>query len=308
MAITTTKIYASTLAEQYASRLDGERLRRIAEAKTVESGLRMLGDYGYFYEHGGTIDGFVVEETNRLIEFITENAADEVVADALTLPFWYNNVKLSYKSRYVEIPPENYYRFQNDASKIADFDYSDCDGVLADTLTDLDAENERKPQNIDIAITCAMYKNLCSCRNRTLRKYFRAEVDMKNILTAARMHRLGIKNDREFIDGGTIDRDTLVEAADGKNFALLFMRTPYEEMADSLEQSDFSELYEFERGADEYLFYMTDSLCRNMSSYEPFLNYYTRARIELKAIKTALVCVKTDARDVFFARMPEIYK
>ncbi len=293
---------------QYASRLDGERLRRIAEAKTVESGLRMLGDYGYYYESGGTIDGFVVEETNRLIEFVTENASDEVVADALTMPFWYNNVKLSYKSRYVDVQPDMYYRLQNDAAKIAASDYSECDDALADALGTLDAENERKPQNIDIAITNAMYKNLCSCRNRILRKYFKAEVDMKNILTAARMHRLGLKNGEEFIGGGTLDRDTLIEAADGKNFALLFMRTPYEGMADSLEQSGFSALYEFEREADEYLFYMTDSLCQNMSSYEPFLNYYTRARIELKAIKTALVCVKTDARDVFFARMPEIYK
>ena len=307
MATTSTNVYANTLAVQYASRLDGERLRRIVEAKTVADGLRMLGDYGYS-TGGGTIDGFVVEETNRLIEFITECAATEEIASSLVVPFWYNNVKLAYKSRFVEVPPDSYYRLEKDAAKIAEGDYSDCDKALTEALQRLDADKESKPQNIDIAITNAMYSNLCSCRSRVLRKYFKAEVDMKNILTAARMHRLNITRDDEFIGGGNIPLDTLVEAAAGKDFGLLFMRTPYEEMADRLEQSGFNDLFEFEREADEHLFFMTDSLCQNMSSCEPFLNYYTRAKIELKAIKTALVCVKTNSRDVFFERMPDIYK
>ena len=308
MAVTSTKIYANTLAVQYASRLDGERLRRVAEAKTVAEGMRMLGDYGYSFLSGSTIDGFVVEETNRLIEFIADCAANESIANALVLPFLYNNVKLAYKSRYVDIPQDSYYRLDIDTDKIANGDYTDCDKTLAEALGYLDSENERKPQNIDIAITNAMYANLCSSKDRLLRKYFKAEVDMKNILTAARMRRLNIKREDEFIPGGKINIDDLVEAATGKDFSLLFVRTPYAEMAERLEQSNFENLYEFERESDEHLFYMTDSLCQDMSSYEPFLNYYTRARIELKAIKTALVCVKTDSRQTFFERMPDIYR
>ena len=53
---------------------------------------------------------------------------------------------------------------------------------------------------------------------------------------------------------------------------------------------------------------MTDRLCVDMTSDEPFMNYYARTRTELKTVKTALVCIKTNARDLFYTRIPNIYR
>ena len=302
-----TRIYDNTLALQLRSRMDGERLRRLVEAKTVDDGLKMLADYGYSYSQDGTIDGFIVGETNKLIEFVSESA-DERAASALLSEFIYNNVKLAYKSRFVEIPNDAYYDIPElDVDAIAHGDYKDCDDVMTAALEELDAAGEKKPQAIDRALTNAMFRAALSVPSLILKKYFRAEIDMTNILTAARMYRLGMTNENEFIAGGTISLDDLIEAASGKNFALCFGATPYADMAERLEKSDFTSLGAFEREADDFLFYMTDELAASMSSYKPFLNHYTSARIELKTIKAALVCIKTDSRETFYARRPDIY-
>lgn len=305
-----TVIYANTLAGSYAKRLDGERLRRIVDARSLPEAFKMLGDYGYGYDEGGSIDGFVIGESNKLIEFIADAVPSQAAADALIAPYWYNNVKLAYKARFVDIPMDAYYRVPLDAGRITLGDYGDCDKYLADALERLDAAGERKPQRIDIAITRAMYESAVKTPIKAIKKYYRAEIDMKNILTAARIKRLGLNAALadEFIDGGTIEFDTLIDAAGGKNFSLCFMGTKYEDMAELLEKSEFKGLGVFERQSDDYLFFMTDALCKNISSYEPLLNYYTEQRIELKTLKTALVCIKTDTRDTFFNRIPEMYR
>ncbi len=133
----TTKVYANTLAQFNARRMDGERLRRLVEAGSVDAALKMLADSG-FPTADGTIDGFIVAATDELIEFIEENAASRAAADALTAVFWYNNVKLAYKSRFAAMPTDAYYKIDRDAGKIAGGDYSDCDRYLTDALETLD--------------------------------------------------------------------------------------------------------------------------------------------------------------------------
>lgn len=306
MSIASTKIFANTLASLRSARMDGERMRRLVEARTIAEAFKMLGDYGYDYEPDGDIDAFIVGETDKLIEFICDAAANDRVKSALIAPFWYNNVKLAYKSKFIAVPDDAYYALDTDAAKIALGDYDDCDEFLAAALAELDAQGTRSPSEIDLAITRAMYKHILSCGIHVIKKYFRTEIDLKNILTAARLRRLGAVRD-EFIDGGTLKKSALTESLTVKNFCGCFFGTPYEDAAEGIEADGFRSLAKFESETDDYLFFMTDSLCAKMSSYEPFLNYYTKARVELKAIKTALVCVKTDSRDVFYKRMPKIY-
>lgn len=302
----TTKVYANTLAQFNARRMDGERLRRLVEAGSVDAALKMLADSG-FPTADGTIDGFIVAATDELIEFIEENAASSAAADALTAVFWYNNVKLAYKSRFAAMPTDAYYKIDRDAGKIAGGDYSDCDRYLTDALEALDAGGERRPQAIDLALTRAMYAYVLSCGVRSVERYFRTEIDLKNILTAARLRRLGAERD-EFIDGGTLDKDALIAAASQTTgFADAFIGTPYADAAEAIEANGFGELWRAERDLDDHLYCLTDRLCARMTSFEPFLNYYTRARIELKAVKTALVCVKTGTREAFFERCPKLY-
>ncbi len=303
----TTKVYANTAAVQYGKRLDGERLRRIVEAATVNDAFRMLADYGYAYQSGCSVDGFIVGETDRLIRFISDNAPNIRFANALTARFVYNNAKLAYKSRFAAVPADGYYNTDLDIAKIADGDYGDADGYMAEALTELDENNEKRPQVIDLVLTSAMYKSVLKCGIPAVKHYFRAEIDMKNILTAARMKRLGLSGD-EFLQGGTIDADTLSESVDAEHFAEPYEHTRYALFAERIELRDGGELWRAERETDDHLYFMTDSTVTDYSSYKPFLNYYTETLIELKTVKTALVCIKTNSRDEFYDRIPEIYK
>lgn len=303
----TTKVYANMLATVNSGRLDGERIRRVVECKTVGDAFKALADYGYAYRDGDSVDEFIVNETDKLIEFIEDVSPSESVKSALTARFVYNNAKLAYKSRFAEIPDDGYYDVSFDSKKIADGDYSETDKFMAEALEALDALSERRPQAIDMALTRAMYRKVLSCKSHVINKYFRAEIDMKNILTAARMHRLGTTGD-EFLDGGRIEKSVLDEAVTSDDFAGLFENTPHYEYAERIEANDFKDLWRAERDSDDYLYYLTDSDVKNFSSYKPLLNYYTGTLIELKTVKTALVCIKTDSRDIFYSRIPEIYK
>lgn len=301
------KIYANTLAQLASNKLDEERLRRVVEAPDVATALKMLGDYGYAVDANMSVDGFVVEQTDSLIEFVEENASSDGTADALTAPFRYNNAKLAYKSRFTVIPDDGYYRTALDPSLIVGGDYSQCDNDLSGVLVALDEAEEKRPQEIDLAVTRTMYKHILGVSAGAVKRYFRAEIDLKNILSAARMKRLGINRD-EFIDGGKIKLDKLRESVTADSFSECFAGTPYADAAERAEERNFSDLGAFEREADDFLCLMTDRLCVDMTSDEPFMNYYARTRTELKTVKTALVCIKTNARDLFYTRIPNIYR
>ncbi|MDE6294084.1 MAG: V-type ATPase subunit [Clostridiales bacterium] len=303
----TTRVFANMSAVYNSGRLNGERLRRTVESKTVPDAFKVLGDYGYVYSEGASVDAFIVGETNRLIAFVTEEAASVKIADALTARFKYNNAKLAYKSRFTAVPEDGYYATDLDVSKIANGDYSETDRFMSEALAMLDEQNESRPQAIDLALTRAMYNYILSCPLGIVKKYARAEIDMKNILSAARMKKLGISGD-QFISGGKIGVDTLVASLTEQPFSSNFERTLYAEYAERIESNDFADLWKSEMEADDYLYYLTHRDVAEYSSFTPFLNYYLETLIELKTVKTALVCVKTDSRDLFYKRIPEIYK
>ncbi len=304
----TTKVYANMAAVQDGKRTDGERLRRIVEAKTLGEAFKMLSDYGFYYTDGLSVDGFIVGETDRLIDFISNTAASETLKNALTARFVYNNAKLAYKSRFAPVPTDGYYAVELDCDKISKGNYEDTDKYMRAALVELDEAEERKPQAIDLALTRAMYKNVLSCGIPLVKKYFRAEIDMKNILSAARIRRLGMSFGDEFIEGGSISQERLAESTTAESFADCFDNTKFYEYAENIERDEFKELWRAEREADDYLYYLTDGAVTAFNSYRPFLNYYTETLIELKTVKTALVCIKTDTRGSFYERMPLLYK
>ena len=285
-----------------AGRLDAEKLRRIVECKQVSDAFKMLGDYGYAYSEGQSVDGFIVGETNRLIEFVTDNAPSEKLKEALLARFKYNNAKLAYKSRFAPVPGDGYYAVDLDVKAIADGDYSDADAFLADALTALDEQKCVNPLEIDLALTRAMYAYVLSLGLPIIKKYFRAEIDMKNILSFARMQKLNITGD-QFIQGGRVDVSRFED-----DFTDYLEQTPYAEYALRMAENDFSDLWKSELEADDYLLCMTRRDVADYGSLKPFLNYYTETLIELKTVKTALVCIKTDSRDIFYKRIPEIYR
>lgn len=219
-------------AQASADRLDGERLRRLIEAKSLADAFKMLGDYGFSYESGQTIDGFIVGETNRLIAFIEDVSPSDRVRDALTARFRYNNVKLAYKSRFTDVPSDGYYAV-GDGAAIARGDYDDADKFLLDALTELDEAGEKRPQAIDTALTRAMYAYVLACGVPSIIRYFRAEIDLKNILAAARMRRLSINRD-ELVAGGTLPISLVESAITCENFAEPFEGTKYAESVERL--------------------------------------------------------------------------
>lgn len=296
-----TTVYANMLFACESGRMTPERLRRLLDCKNIAEAFKMLGDYGYVYTRGDGVDGFIVGETNAFIDFLSEYVPNKKVLNSMLCRFKYNNCKLAYKSRFADVG-DGYYHLDLDVSAIKEGDYDGLPGYMQAALTELDTAKESSPQKIDIALTRAMYREALACKVPCIKKYFTVEIDMKNILTAARLRRLGLGSSDEFIDGGKVSADTLTEAIKG-DFASCFEHTDYADYAQAIADNDFAELWRAERDADEYLLLLTDSEVRSYTSSKPMLNFYTERLIELKTVKTALVCIKTNSRDMFFNRV-----
>lgn len=303
----TTRVYANALAAlNSANFLDEEKIRRLTDAATVSDCVKMLIDYGYGEPGVSDPDALIIGETNKLIEFVNENSPDQRAAYALNARFLYNNIKLFYKSRFARVDTSAVYATE-DVSAVAAKDYSALSSFAANALEKLD-EGEPSAEEIDLELTRAMYDDILSnAKSGLLKKYFRAEIDLKNISAAARARVLGVKYAGKFIEGGFVSVDELENSIDAKNFDACFYGTPYDDIAEKLAASDFKDFTDLERASDEYLFYLTDSLLISVTGDKPFLNYYTARLAELKTIKVVTVAVKTGRKSEVAPRIRRIY-
>ena len=176
----TTKVYANMLAECSGFRLDKERLRRIADAKTLAEAFKMLADYGY---GGGTvneqsydIDAFIDAETSKLIAYATTDAPDPYLARVLTARFLYGNVKAYYKARFTGENRAAAVYGMDDAELregIEKGNYVSLPAPMADALARLDerfAESAPDPKQIDVALTGAMFADMLYCARKAKSK------------------------------------------------------------------------------------------------------------------------------------------
>lgn len=303
----TTRVYANALAAlNSANFLDEEKIRRLTDAATVSDCVKMLVDYGYGEPGVVDPDALIIGETDKLIEFVNDNSPDPKAAYALNARFLYNNIKLFYKSRFSRVDTSLVYAV-GDVSQVANKDYFALSSFAATALEKLD-EGEPTAEEIDLELTRAMYEDILSnAKTALLKKYFRCEIDLKNISAAARARVLGVKYAGKFISGGFVSTEELEDSIEAKNFDACFYGTPYDEIAEKFVQSEFKDFTELERSSDEYLFYLTDSLLVSVTGDKPFLNYYTARLAELKTIKVITVAVKTGRKNEVAPRIRRIY-
>lgn len=305
----TTNVYANALALQNGARvLDSEKIRRLADATSSQELLKMLFDYGYGDATQKNVDELINFETAALLRFVQDDCQSESSAYCLCARFTYNNYKAAYKSRLTGREFFNvYYPIETDLiEKVRRKDYGDLPSVAAQALTELDEVNADAAM-IDRKLTAAMYEDIFSTvKDRLLKKYFMLEVDLNNVAAAYRARRLKIENFAdEFVRGGKIPLTDCEHAVTGKYFESAFYGTYVADAAELLVKENFA-AYECEK--DDYLFLMTDSLLFDMTSFKPFLNYYTTELIELKTIKTIACCVDGGNRDEVFKRLRCVYE
>lgn len=307
-------VYSNTLARINMGRLlNAEKLKRLSEAEYADA-LKMLAEYGYGGGVAGEdVDTVIARETNALIAFIEDDCVNAFARKALLNRFYYSNAKALYKARFVDVDlGAALYNVDLDMMGIVKGDYSELDAALVETLAYLDGlEPPIHPKTIDTVLTKAMYADslLCAKRShsRTLYKYFVSEIDLNNILSVLRAKTLGISADSVtdmLVEGGSLSNETLLSVltVDSGRIAEPFEKTPYAALLERLaEKVTFTT--EFETGADDYLYMLTESGAVSLDKFDVFLRYVLAQLTEFKMVKMILVCVKNGVKHEIAARM-----
>lgn len=312
------KIYANTLASYNAKFLmDGDRLRRLIDAGYPDA-LRVLQDYGWGDGLSEvTVDSLLAAETEKLVSFVRENSIGERVNNVLLAPFVFHNAKAAYKGRTAgaDVSRALYGGFTDVSDAVTEKDYSGLPDVLAEALEALDEESETSalsPRSIDMRITSAMYAYLLAEAkgDKAASKYVKSEIDLKNLLTLFRLRVLGDRKSLPelFIRGGSLDLGEMTKAleASAEAFNLFYARSVYSDVFEGVEKGA-SAITELETGIDEYLYALTLSGRDDFLSENPFVNYFHRAMLELKTVRTVLVCLKNNAADEIKRRLRAVY-
>lgn len=310
------KIFANTLASyEEKDLLDADKLRRLTDA-TYPEALRLLADFGWGDEGGA--DDILAGRTARLIEFVREYAPSDKVRDVLCAEFVFHNAKAAYKGRVsgADVSRALYGGFGYVEKSVMSGDYSELPAELAECLERLDEKYMTEKPNsreIETEITQARYDYLVKRARgeRMLSAYVKSELDLKNLMTLYRCRLLGMGR-REliamFIKGGSIKQSDALRALEGSDeaFSAFFSDTAYGELfASAGEGADA--LAELEKGADELLYALTLAGRDNFLSDVPFVNYFVRALLEIKTVRTVLVCIKNGVTGEIKRRMRAIY-
>ncbi len=279
------KIFSNAVAISDERRLLGrEQLTRLSSAG-YDDAIKMLKDYGYA-DSGESVDldVFFYAQTLALVEYIKENCPDKFLLRILLNRYLYVNAKAVYKSKITKKRAEGYGFFSFDEEELT------TNPFIAAAYKRLDEKNETDARAIDVALTQAMYDDNLYCasksRDRLLKRYVAAEIDLKNVITCLRASRL--KRSFEFADemlvnGGKLSKDRLSEVYEGGVAAL-----------ENTELSGITadDAVEVEALGDEYLLATALSKRINFDSISPFFGYCIKKSMELKTVKMILTCIK----------------
>ena len=306
----TTKIYANAVAKYNEGKLLGDEfLRRLADAEYADA-VRLLCEKGYgggaADEKSYDADAFISRETAALLAYAATDAPNDFLSRVLLNPFLYGNAKAYYKARYTGATAVVYEMDDEEVRKgILDREYAALSPFMADALASLDAacEQEPDPKRMDAVLTKACYQDSLYCAQksgtRKLVQYVRVKIDLLNLLSVWRAKALGASFESV--------RPLLIEG--GKRLTEEALRALYNDDADALPDAyepllaAKGNLPQAEALADDITASIFASESENMTSYAPFIHYFTAQLNEYRTVKTILVCLKNGAREQIAARL-----
>lgn len=308
-------IYANTLASQNEKTLlDDEKLRRLIDSDFATA-LRLLSDFGWgdAQSTGGSADSIISAETDKLVAFVREYAVSSDVRDVLLSGFAFNNIKAAYKARISGTPTEGsvYPAFKDYADAVLAGEYDVLPVEAAEALRKLDenADCGLTAADIDVELTRAeyFYRIKRSKSNPKLNAFVVTQAELTNIITLIRCHNLGRgKNEllRQLLPVPKLDMEEYEAVLTGTREQLKsFVRdSKYAEIIGDIGEKA-EKMADIEKSADENLYALLQSGRESFTTSVPFIRYFYRKNLELRMVKTVLVCIKNGRPDEIKRRL-----
>jgi len=281
--------------------LTPERMNRMIEARDDGEAMKVLAECGY--GEGGSLESVLAQARADTLTDIARSVPDQRLVELFQLKYDYHNAKAIVKAQAMNVPAERLLLpgGRYDASDLLEgWQREELRGcseafrrAMAEAKTVL-AET-RDPQQADLLLDRACYREMADLADVLgslfLQGYVRLTVDVANLRTAVRVHRMGKEGDflrRVLLPGGSVSEQILASAR-SEGLADVFRTGPLAQAAElgaKLAQPGGGSLTAFEKACDDAVTtYLTGARMVAFGE-EPVVGYLYAKEAEMTAIRT----------------------
>lgn len=307
-----------------------EKFLRMAECSGIEDALRVLYENAYgggaMLKNTNDYEQLLQRELSDSIAFFKEMTSNPKVTDCFLLPFDYLNAKILMKSKYMRIAPSGCFEnatlpLDTMSENILVDNYGELPKEMQHALNEIDLrffEQGHSPRIVDILLDKAMYRDILSRLRfvtlKSVKTYFKYEIDSANIMTLMRAKRANLTRE--------VYEEMIVEGASlKKEFLLTVFDKDWQEMAAEFEDENYKELVRL--AADSALRGESFAECsrfinklkrdtlieqKDSNTVETVICYYLSKLTEIDNIRMILIGIKNGlSKDVIKEMIKELY-
>ena len=281
--------------------LTPERMNRMIEARDDGEAMKVLAECGY--GEGGSLESVLAQARADTLTDIARSVPDQRLVELFQLKYDYHNAKAIVKGQAMGVPAERLLLpgGRYDANDLLEgWQREELRGcseafrrAMAEAKTVLAETHD--PQQADLLLDRACYREMADLADVLgspfLQGYVRLTVDVANLRTAVRVHRMGKEGDflrRVLLPGGSVS-EQILDSARSEGLADVFRTGPLAQAAElgaKLAQPGGGSLTAFEKACDDAVTtYLTGARMVAFGE-EPVVGYLYAKEAEMTAIRT----------------------
>ncbi|MDY3905906.1 MAG: V-type ATPase subunit [Lawsonibacter sp.] len=281
--------------------LTRERMDRMIDARDTSEAMKVLGECGY--GEGASLDAVLAQARADTFRDMEAAAPDHRLVEIFRLKYDYHNAKAILKAQAMGVPAERLLLpgGRYDGKELLEGwqreDLRGCSETFRKAMDRAKAAlaESRDPQQADVILDRACYEEMARLARELesdfLMGYVRLSVDVANLRTAIRVHRMGKEGDflrQVLLPGGSVSEQT-VAAARGEALGEVFRSGPLAQAAElgaKLTQPGSGALTAFEKACDDAVTAYLSAARRVPFGEQTVVGYLYARELELTAIRT----------------------
>ena len=281
--------------------LTRERMDRMIDARDTSEAMKVLGECGY--GEGASLDAVLAQARADTFRDMEAAAPDHRLVEIFQLKYDYHNAKAILKAQAMGVPAERLLLpgGRYDGKELLEGwqreDLRGCSETFRKAMDRAKAAlaESRDPQQADVILDRACYEEMARLARELesdfLMGYVRLSVDVANLRTAVRVHRMGKEGDflrQVLLPGGSVSEQT-VAAARGEALGEVFRSGPLAQAAElgaKLTQPGSGALTAFEKACDDAVTAYLSAARRVPFGEQTVVGYLYAKELEFTAIRT----------------------
>jgi V/A-type H+-transporting ATPase subunit C len=304
--------------------LDTSRLERLLSAPSLREAQRALSEIGWDSGEGLDYEQISTKRVEKASRLVRDLSPDPNITDCFLLRYDIHNLKTLLKARCLGENPEHLSEcgtlpLVKLAHAVTEHVYKDLPPILIKTMSELEKLLAVKPDalEIDVALDHALYdlifEKLARKNAPVVLRFFKAKVDMLNVLMILRSHAMGKDEaflNRVLLKNGSHSIDTWQKAAVTPD-KLPKLLDAYGNNVIAAAQAavvDFKKLPALEKVMDDYMLSLFTPYRIATLTLEPIIGYLLAVEREAAAVRLIMAGKQGGfPQEAIRERMRELY-